>query len=309
MLYQLFSRRRWRGPAPCGDTDWRDRHLLAPKREGAVSRTRAVERASRVCGGAGSPIPGPVSESVSTPSSVTTVEPLPPLPGSSPRPPSQPPAPSARSIPTQLPEGPARVWIRPGPPLAPGRAALGDPALPSPHAPASPQGPGSTAQAQPRQPPACSRGLCTDPVPPGPASPSFSFDCLSTLALSGHLGSGRARTGTGATFSAVVSTWSCALKCHWLPPPSWVIREASRVHSSLGPRPARHDLSGVTETPLPEAPCHERPCCRAQLGLFLAAGSGPHVLVSARSPLQPGCSSSFLHGLSPNSHLGGPSSP
>lgn len=240
---------------------------------------------------------------------VTTVEPLPPLPGSSPRPPSQPPAPSARSIPTQLPEGPARVWIRPGPPLAPGRAALGDPALPSAHAPASPQGPGSTAQAQPRQPPACSRGLCTDPVPPGPASPSFSFDCLSTLALSGHLGSGRARTGTGATFSAVVSTWSCALKCHWLPPPSWVIREASRVHSSLGPRPARHDLSGVTETPLPEAPCHERPCCRAQLGLFLAAGSGPHVLVSARSPLQPGCSSSFLHGLSPNSHLGGPSSP
>lgn len=152
---------------------------------------------------------------VSTPSSVTTVESLPPLPGSSPRP--QPPAPSARSIPTQLPEGPARVWIRPGPPLAPGRAALGDPALPSPHAPASPQGPGSTAQAQPRQPPACSRGLCTDPVPPGPASPSFSFDCLSTLALSGHLGSGRARTGTGATFSAVVSTWSCALKCHWLP--------------------------------------------------------------------------------------------
>lgn len=69
MLYQLFSRRGWRGPAPCGDTDWRDRHLLAPKREGAVSRTRAVERASRVCGGAGSPIPGPVSESVSTPSS------------------------------------------------------------------------------------------------------------------------------------------------------------------------------------------------------------------------------------------------
>lgn len=175
--------------------------------------------------------------------------------------------------------------------------------------PCLPPGPGIHCPSPAPQPPACSRGLCTDPVPPGPASPSFSFDCLSTLALSGHLGSGRARTGTGATFSAVVSTWSCALKCHWLPPPSWVIREASRVHSSLGPRPARHDLSGVTETPLPEAPCHERPCCRAQLGLFLAAGSGPHVLVSARSPLQPGCSSSFLHGLSPNSHLGGPSSP
>lgn len=155
-----------------------------------------------------------------------------------------------------------------------------------------------------------SRGLCADRSPPGPASPSFSFDCLSTLTLSGHLGSGRARTGTGATFSAVVSTWSCALKCHWLSPPSWAIREASRVHSSLGPRPAGHDLSGVTETPLPEAPCHEHPCCcLAQLGLFLAAGSGPHVLVSARSQLQPGCSSSFLHGLSPNSHLGGPSSP
>lgn len=175
--------------------------------------------------------------------------------------------------------------------------------------PCLPPGPGIHCPSPAPQPPACSRGLCTDPVPPGPASPSFSFDCLSTLALSGHLGSGRARTGTGATFSAVVSTWSCALKCHWLPPPSWVIREASRVPSSLGPRPARHDLSGVTETPLPEAPCHERPCCRAQLGLFLAAGSGPHVLVSARSPLQPGCSSSFLHGLSPNSHLGGPSSP
>lgn len=176
MLYQLFSRRGWRGPAPCGDTDWRDRHLLAPKREGAVSRTRAVERASRVCGGAGSPIPGPVSECVSTPSSVTTVEPLPPLPGSSPRP--QPPAPSARSIPTQLPEGPARVWIRPGPPLAPGRAALGDPALPSPHAPASPQGPGSTAQAQPRSllPALGDCALTPSPRdPPLPASPLTAF--------------------------------------------------------------------------------------------------------------------------------------
>lgn len=306
MLYQLFSRRGWRGPAPCGDTDWRDRHLLAPKREGAVSCTRAVERASRVCGGAGSPIPGPVSESSPLRGHHSRVPPTSPWvlsPASAPRP-------ICTVHPHTAARGAgARVWIRPGPPLAPGRAALGDPALPSPHAPASPQGPGSTAQAQPRQPPACSRGLCTDPVPPGLASPSFSFDCLSTLALSGHLGSGRARTGTGATFSAVVSTWSCALKCHWLPPPSWVIREASRVHSSLGPRPAQHDLSGVTETLLPEAPCHERPCCRAQLGLFLAAGSGPHVLVSARSPLQPGCSSSFLHGLSPNSHLGGPSSP
>lgn len=307
MLYQLFSRRGWRGPAPCGDTDWRDRHLLAPKREGAVSRTRAVERASRVCGGAGSPIPGPVSESSPLRRHHSRAPPtspwvLSPASLSAPRP-------ICTVHPHTAARGARRVWMRPGPPLAPGRAALGDPALPSPHAPASPQGPGSTAQAQPRQPPACSPGLCTDPVPPGPASPSFSFDCLSTLALSGHLGSGRARTGTGATFSAVVSTWSCALKCHWLPPPSWVIREASRVHSSLGPRPALHDLSGVTETPLPEAPCHERPCCRAQLGLFLAAGSGPHVLVSARSPLQPGCSSSFLHRLSPNSHLGGPSSP
>lgn len=111
-------------------------------------------------------------------SAVTTVEPLPPLPGSSPRPPSQPPAPSARSIPTQLPEGPKRVWIRPGPPLAPGRAALGDPALPSAHAPASPQGPGSTAQAQPRSllPALGDCALTPSPRdPPLPASPLTAF--------------------------------------------------------------------------------------------------------------------------------------
>lgn len=74
--------------------------------------------------------------------------------------------------------GARRVWMRPGPPLAPGRAALGDPALPSPHAPASPQGPGSTAQAQPRSllPALGDCALTPSPRdPPLPASPLTAF--------------------------------------------------------------------------------------------------------------------------------------
>lgn len=74
------------------------------------------------------------------------------------------------------------------------------------------------------------------------------------------------------------------------PPPSWVILEASRLHSSHGPWPVRQDLSRVAEIPWPEAPRHGRTapcCCHAQQGLFLAAGSGPDFRVSARPALHP----------------------